>query len=281
MGDNVETKGGSHAPARERTRIEALLRERMRPLARSVLHWSWSPGPVVKGMFAGAYQAHHLSREAIEWGVRSFIATPAFLSRCAVHGERIAVDRVPYIVGRPRLELGSDIRISGKLDIFASSEGRPVLRVGNGVYIGHATSFSIGQLVEIGDHSAIGAGCYIADTDGHSHTRLGVPIWEDRPASHSVAPVIIEDNVHIARGCVILKGVRIGARSVIGAGAVVRSDVAPGSVILGNPGRPAAWRRTDGAEPSVPQPHSARVLVADPSGGRHPSVSAARAGGAA
>lgn len=71
MGDNVEMKGGSHAPARERTRLEALLRERMRPLARSVLHWSWSPGPVVKGLFASAYHAHDLSREAIDWGVRS------------------------------------------------------------------------------------------------------------------------------------------------------------------------------------------------------------------
>ena len=35
----------------------------------------------------------------------------------------------------------------------------------------------------------------------------------------------------------ILKGVRIGARAVIGAGAVVRSNIPPDAVVMGNPGR--------------------------------------------
>lgn len=234
--------------------LASLFQERLLPIARELLHQSWIPGPRAKRLLAAAHRARFLAGEAFEWGVRSLVATPSFLSLCAAHGDRIAVDRVPYIAGRPRLELGSNIRISGLIAICARSSGRPVLRIGSGVYIAHGTTFAVADRVEVGDHSSIGADCYIADTDGHSHSRLDVPIWEDPAEPDSVAPVIIEDNVHIARGCVILKGVRIGARSLIGAHTVVRSDVAPGSVIIGNPGRPAGWRRaTVTAPPCGPE----------------------------
>lgn len=248
MGDHDDAARGSLLPARERTRARRLFDEYARPVAREALYRSLTPGPWAKWLLAAVHQAHSISREALEWGLRSFVATPTFLSLCAVHGDEIAVDHVPYIAGRPRLEVGSRVRISGQIDILAAWDGDPVLRLGSGVFIGHRTTFAIGQLVQIGDYSSIGPGCYIADTDGHSHAVLDVPIWADRPAKRSVAPVVIEDNVHVARGCVILKGVRIGARSMIGAGAVVRSDVPPGSVIMGNPGRPAAWRRATPAE---------------------------------
>lgn len=248
MGDHHTVAKGSHAPAPARTRARRLFDEYARPIGREVLYRSLTPGPRAKRLLAAIHRAHSMSREALEWGFRSFVATPTFLSLCAVHGDKIAVDNVPYIAGRLRMEVGSNIRISGQIDILAAWDGEPVLRLGSGVYIGHRTAIAIGQLVQIGDYSSIGPGCYIADTDGHSHATLDVPIWADRPAEQSVSPVIIEDNVHVARGCVILKGVRIGARSMIGAGAVVRSDVPPGSVIMGNPGRPAAWRRATTSE---------------------------------
>ena len=58
------------------------------------------------------------------------------------------------------------------------------------------------------------------------------------PASDDdISPVVIENNVQIAGNVAVLKGVRIGARSVIGTGAVIRSDIPPDSVVMGNPGR--------------------------------------------
>jgi acetyltransferase-like isoleucine patch superfamily enzyme len=56
-------------------------------------------------------------------------------------------------------------------------------------------------------------------------------------SSDDVSPVVIENNVQIGRHCVILKGVTIGARSIVGAGSVLRSSVPPDSVVVGNPAR--------------------------------------------
>ncbi|MBU0681661.1 MAG: acyltransferase [Proteobacteria bacterium] len=49
--------------------------------------------------------------------------------------------------------------------------------------------------------------------------------------------VVIEDGCWLGYGCVVLKGVRIGERSVIGANAVVTHDIPPYSVAVGNPAR--------------------------------------------
>ena len=42
--------------------------------------------------------------------------------------------------------------------------------------------------------------------------------------------IVIEDDVWISFGVTVLKGVRIGAKSVISAGSIVTNDVPPGSI---------------------------------------------------
>lgn len=49
--------------------------------------------------------------------------------------------------------------------------------------------------------------------------------------------VIVEDDVRIGTGAVILAGVRLGRGCLVAAGAVVSNDVPPGSLVAGNPGR--------------------------------------------
>lgn len=51
------------------------------------------------------------------------------------------------------------------------------------------------------------------------------------------APVVIEDDVWVGAHCIILKGVTIGARSVIGAGSVVTKSIPADCVAAGNPCR--------------------------------------------
>ncbi len=62
-------------------------------------------------------------------------------------------------------------------------------------------------------------------------------------------PIVIEDDVWIGVGAVVLPGVRLGRGAVIGANAVVTSDVEPLHVVAGQPAKtvrvlvpPADWK---------------------------------------
>jgi maltose O-acetyltransferase len=50
-------------------------------------------------------------------------------------------------------------------------------------------------------------------------------------------PILIEDNVWIGGGAILLPGVTIGRNAVVGAGAVVPKDVQANTVVAGNPAK--------------------------------------------
>jgi Acetyltransferase (isoleucine patch superfamily) len=51
------------------------------------------------------------------------------------------------------------------------------------------------------------------------------------------APIVLEDDVWIGSGSIILKGITIGEGSVVAAGSVVTKDVSPNVIVGGNPAR--------------------------------------------
>jgi acetyltransferase-like isoleucine patch superfamily enzyme len=55
-----------------------------------------------------------------------------------------------------------------------------------------------------------------------------------------IGPIIIEDDVYVGEGAIILGGATIGEGSIIGAGSVVRKSIPPGSVVMGNPAKAVA-----------------------------------------
>lgn len=92
------------------------------------------------------------------------------------------------------------------------------------------------EKITIGKYVKVGGGSRIFDTDHH-------PVnWELRRdhnngqfAKHS--PIVIMDDVFIGAGCYIMKGVTIGARSVVAAGSVVSKNIPPDEVWGGNPAK--------------------------------------------
>jgi acetyltransferase-like isoleucine patch superfamily enzyme len=112
------------------------------------------------------------------------------------------------------------------------------LCAGASIRIGHSCGFSgtvIGsaQSVQIGNHVMCGANSVITDTDWHpvdSAARLSGAEGRSRP-------VILENNVWIGMGAIVLKGVRIGENSVIGAGSVVTTPIPADVVAAGQPAR--------------------------------------------
>ena len=54
-------------------------------------------------------------------------------------------------------------------------------------------------------------------------------------ATAKTAPIVIEDDVLIGTRCIVLKGVTIGARSIIGSGSVVTKSIPADCIAAGNP----------------------------------------------
>jgi acetyltransferase-like isoleucine patch superfamily enzyme len=109
------------------------------------------------------------------------------------------------------------------------------------ITIGAHTGISGGALVaaeriDIGREVLLGANVTIVDTDFHPVAATGRRHSDD-PSRIATAPVWIGDNVFIGTGAVILKGVRIGRDSVVGAGSVVHGEFPERSIIAGNPAR--------------------------------------------
>ncbi|MBZ0302117.1 MAG: acyltransferase [Anaerolineae bacterium] len=90
------------------------------------------------------------------------------------------------------------------------------------------------ERIIIGDRVTIGANCIITDTDFHP---LDPQQRQADPMNGATAPVHIDHDVFIGMHCLILKGVTIGAGSIIGAGSVVTHALPPGVIAAGSPAR--------------------------------------------
>jgi len=114
------------------------------------------------------------------------------------------------------------------------------ISIGDWCYIGARTEIWSMDSIEIGNRVLISHDVNIHDgtahsidpTERHTHFRhiieKGHPITEsDMPGVHT-SPVVIEDDVWISFGVTILRGVRIGAGSIIAARSIVTEDVPPG-----------------------------------------------------
>lgn len=108
----------------------------------------------------------------------------------------------------------------------------PAAFVGVGAHLGNHVRLQHGA--HITDHAVVGDRVFVGNgvmTTNDRHPIVNNPGFKREVPS-------IESDVSIGAGAVILAGVRLGQGCVIGAGAIVTRDVAPGVTVVGNPARP-------------------------------------------
>lgn len=132
------------------------------------------------------------------------------------------------------LEEHATLRIMKSFHMYYEGEiwvyPHAVLTLGAG-YMNAGAQIRCKERITIGDGCAIARNVLIMDFDAHQI------IYEDGTTNKVTAPVTIGDSVWIGAGATILKGVTIGDNAIIGAGSVVTKDVAPNSIVAGNPAR--------------------------------------------
>ena len=106
--------------------------------------------------------------------------------------------------------------------------------IGNNVGISSSCIWAHSS-IKIGNYVNIGADSILMDTDAHSLNYLDRRTPETDNANKKDLPIIIEDDVLIGTRCIILKGVTIGARSIIGSGSVVTKSIPADCIAAGNP----------------------------------------------
>ncbi len=192
----------------------------------------------IKPIFRLIHSVSVLSRDLFDIVFKVFYVEPVLRSIFEEVGSGLRIERLPYVRGHGRIRVGNHVHISGKLSAgFGTQLSQiPILCIGDHTFIGHGFSVRVASSVRIGAHCYLGPNIRIYDVDGHPQDylerRANQPVGRS-----SILPVTIEDDVWIGVDTIILKGVTIGARSIVGAGSVVTKSIPPDSLAIGNPAK--------------------------------------------
>lgn len=138
-----------------------------------------------------------------------YLLTPLFKN----HGKNFLFD--PFgSYSYKTISVGDDVSFGIGATLWATESS---------ITIGNKVMFGPNVTIMGGDHNASKIGCFMSDTH------------EKMPGDD--LPVVIEDDVWIGSGVIILKGVRIGRGSIIAAGALVIRNVPPYSIMGGVPAK--------------------------------------------
>jgi len=142
------------------------------------------------------------------------------------------------------VKIGKDVQIYDFVNLYGCEIGDGT-RIGTFVEIQRGAK--VGQRVKVSSHTFICEGVEIED---HVFIGHGVTFINDRypravteagelqgAEDWTVIPTRVRRGASIGSGSTILCGIEIGEDAVVGAGSVVTHDVAPRTVVAGNPAR--------------------------------------------
>jgi len=112
------------------------------------------------------------------------------------------------------------------------------IKIGNRTYIGRNCEFNCNCKIIIGSDTLIAS--HTIFVDSNHQIKRGINI-NTQPVS--ISNIIVEDDVWIGTGCVILMGVTIETGAIIAAGAVVNKSVPSNEIWGGVPARKIGERK--------------------------------------
>jgi len=137
--------------------------------------------------------------------------------------------------------IGNNTHIRGTLLIYKYG-GK--ITIGKNCYVGDGSRIWSGEEIKIGNDVLIAHNVNIIDTQAHeldANERRERYIdlikngpWESK-GNVSTKGIVINDKAWISLNAVILKGVTIGEGAIVAAGSIVVKDVAPYTMVAGNP----------------------------------------------
>lgn len=181
----------------------------------------------VRNRLSSYYNLFRLKMYGIEYG-----------KHCVIHGKLYI-----NLFSTAKLKIGDNLYFSSGWGINALCANRrgmiyatenATITIGNNVGMSSTVLFAH-KSITIGNHVKIGGNCILIDTDSHNKDYM---IRRGQYTDWGVAePIVIEDDAFIGMNCLILKGVTIGARSIIAAGSVVTKSIPADCIAGGNPAR--------------------------------------------
>jgi acetyltransferase-like isoleucine patch superfamily enzyme len=161
-----------------------------------------------------------------------------------------------------KIRIGDGVTVDDLVVLDAKGTTNRGIDIGDGVFLGRSTILSCkdGDIV-LGDHTNLGFHCEIFSGSrvtvgrhglfaayvylvggGHEFEKADVAVIDQPRASEGI---ILGDNVWLGTGAKILDGARLGRDVVVGANAVVNSDLPDGAIAAGVPAR--ILRKREGA----------------------------------
>jgi acetyltransferase-like isoleucine patch superfamily enzyme len=150
----------------------------------------------------------------------------------------------PFLAIAPDVKLGKDVKLSKFINLYGCEIGDETkigacVEIQKGVKVGRRCKISshtfICEGVTIEDHVFIGHGVtFTNDVYPRATTATGDLQTEQ---DWKVEPTVIKQGASIGSGATILPRLTIGEDAIVGAGSVVTRDVAPRTIVVGNPAK--------------------------------------------